>query len=239
MRKKLGIVIPAANEQDSIKDFCDDLIKNINKLEMDVSIFFVIDKVSKDKTQVMLESITKKNRQINVIYEAKNRNVVDAYVKGYKEALNKKCDFIIEMDCGFSHLPSELYKFVEGFNEGYDCVLGIRPLWSLSYKVPFNRRIYSLGGTMLANLLLGTKCKDMTSGFEGFTRKAAQQVIDKRLKSTGHFFQTEIRFRARKLYTKEVYINYSFPSSNVRTSSIINSFSTLFVLVTNRFRDNS
>lgn len=232
--KKLAIIIPAANEEDIIIDFYKDLLFYIKKFPYTTHVYFIVDNISKDKTLEILRRIAKKNSLIKVLYAPGNKNVVDAYVKGYKEALKSNADYIIEMDCGFSHLPKELYKFIEGLEEGNDAVFGIRPLWSLSYPAPMKRRIYSLGGTLLANMLLGTRLKDMTSGYEAFTQTAAKKIFHKPLKSTGHFFQTEVRYRARKLRYKEVTIQYNFPSPRVRANSIYNSFETLFSLWRNR-----
>ncbi len=41
-------------------------------------------------------------------------------------ALANGADFIIEMDGGGSHLPSEVPRFVEKLKMGYDCVFGSR-----------------------------------------------------------------------------------------------------------------
>ena len=233
-QKKWGIITPVANEEEIITQFVKELSKEAEKIPGKVSIFFVIDKVSTDKTLSLLKKASQKNKLIHVVYEPKNRNLVDAYVRGYKEALKQKCDYIIEIDCGFSHQPKEIHKFVEGLQEGYDCVFGTRPLWSPFYKAPFMRRIYSLGGTVLANVLLGTRLKDMTSGFEAFTAKSLKSIIATPLKSTGHFFQTEIRFRARKLRSKQVWINYNFTGTSLNKSSLENSFTTLFSLMKER-----
>lgn len=235
-RKKIAIVIPAANEEPTIKKFVTAMLKEIKRLRLRATIFFITDDVSKDHTRSILEKISKLNRQIVHIYEPRNKNVVDAYVRGYKEALRKKYDYIIEMDCGFSHLPKDLHKFIQGFSEGYDCVLGVRPLWSLSYKVPFKRRAFSLGGTILGNVLLGTHFSDMTSGYEGFTKNVAKKIFAKKLHATGHFFQTEVRFMASKYTYKEVPVTYNFPSPRVNSNSIRNSFTTLFYLTRKRLQ---
>lgn len=230
MKEKIGIVIPAANEEKTIAAFCSNLLKYINLLKINACVFFIIDKASKDSTQTVLEKIAKKSKLMRIIYEPKNRHVADARIKGFHEAIREDCDFIIEMDCGFSHLPKELCKFIQGYRQGYDCVFGVRPLWSLRYHVPLYRRIYSLGGTILSNFVLGTRFIDMTSGYEGFTRKVLGQILREPIRSTDYFFQTEIRFKARKFRYKEVFITYSSPTPRVKWSSVYNSFSTLFSL---------
>jgi dolichol-phosphate mannosyltransferase len=234
-KDKIGIVIPVANESETIKAFCEDLIKNIYQLKINAKVFIVIDNASTDNTKTILEKIVKKNQLVELIYEPKNRNVVDAYVRGFREAIKNKCDFIIEMDGGFSHLPSELHKFIQGYKEGYDCVFGIRPLWSINYKVPLKRRLLSLGGTILSDLLLGTRYKDMTSGFEGFRLAVIKQILKKPLQSKAHFYQTEMRFRAKNFRNKEVYITYNNPTPRVGFGSVYNSFSTLFSLTRERW----
>jgi dolichol-phosphate mannosyltransferase len=233
-QKKIGVVVPVANESENIILFCNELLKNIKNLKINASVFFVVDNVSTDNTKELLLTFAKKHIQIKVIYEPKNKNVVDAYVRGFKEAIKYNCDFIIEMDSGFSHLPQELYKFVQGYKEGYDCVFGVRPLWSFKYNVPFHRRIYSLGGTILSNSLLGTHFIDMTSGYEGFKKEVLKELIKEPLKSIGHFYQTELRFKARNYRYKEVNITYNNPTPRVKWKYIYNAFETLFLLASSK-----
>ena len=225
-REKIGIVIPAANESKSIEALSWDLIKNINRLKINAKVFFVVDLSSQDDTRQILETIAKKSPNISVIFEPKNKNVADARIRGFKEAISQNCDFIIEMDCGFSHLPSELWKFIEGYREGYDCVLGVRNLWSKNYKVPLYRRVYSIGGTILSNILLGTNMSDTTSGYEGFRKKVLETVIKSHILSTDHFFQTEIRYRVKDFNNKEVFRTYTSPTPRIGRSSLYNSFAT-------------
>ena len=230
VNEKIGIVIPAANESKTIESLCNDLFKHINSLKIKSEVFIVLDRASRDNTLEILQKMASKYKSLHIIYEPKNRHLADARIKGFLEAIKQNCDFIIEMDCGFSHLPEELYKFIHGFREGYDCVFGIRPLWSLRYHVPLYRRIYSLGGTILSNLLLGTHFVDMTSGYEGFRKEVLEQILKDPILSTDHFFQTEVRFKARNFRYKEVYITYSSPTPRVKWSSVYNSFETLFFL---------
>lgn len=233
---KIAIIVPAANEEDTIKDFCRELLTYGKVITASVTIYFVIDTVSTDNTLQIIKKISSKHPEIKVLYAPENKCLADAYVCGYKEAIKNKFDYIIEMDCGFSHLPSELHQFTDALDKGYDCVFGIRPLWSFSYPAPLKRRIYSLGGTLLANTLLGTKLQDMTSGYEAFTLNAAKKIFRTKLKSTGHFFQTEVRYRARKMNYFQTPIHYSFPSPRVKTDSLVNSFETLFHLFWSRMR---
>jgi dolichol-phosphate mannosyltransferase len=157
--------------------------------------------------------------------------VVDAYVRGYREALNSGCDWILEIDAGFSHQPPDIPQFFDKMLEGYDCVFGSRFCTGGTVSDSSTKReVISRGGTILANLLLGTKLKDMTSGFEMFTRAALLEVMMKGIRSRGPFFQTEIKAYCRNLRIAEVPIQYRAASHNVGNQALKDSFSNLWRL---------
>jgi dolichol-phosphate mannosyltransferase len=69
------------------------------------------------------------------------------------------------MDGGLSHLPEEIGLFLRAMEQGHDYVGGCRFMKGAGYSGPLSRLLISWGGTWLANRLLGTRMKDMTSGF--------------------------------------------------------------------------
>lgn len=233
-RKKIGIVIPVANEEKTIRTFSQVLIDEIKKLKAKIIVFFIIDNASKDNTREILNEIAKNNSAVKIIFSPNNKHVVDAYIKGYKQALKFSCDVAIDMDSGFSHSPSQLAQFIDAFNKGYDCVFGIRPLWSSSYKVPLIRRIYSLIGTLVSNLLLGTHFHDYTSGYVGYKASVLRKILKRPLYSVGHFWHVEMRYRAHLYKYLEVPIDYKAPSKRVSKKIMFNSLYTLFTLFKQR-----
>ena len=95
---------------------------------------------------------------------------------------------------------------------------------------PLYRKILSSGGTILANVVLGTKLKDMTSGFEGFQAPVLQAMDLDRFLSTGHMYQTEMRYYCRKLNCVEVPIHYIGGDSSLKWSSVAEALKILFKL---------
>lgn len=236
--KKITVILPAANEEASIKDLCRALLDEFTKISHDCSAIFVIDSISKDRTRKILEKEAARDSRIQVVFAPENKNVVDAYLRGYAEALKKGADYIIEMDCGFSHLPSEMHQFIDQLNAGFDVVFGRRPLLSQRYGAPLSRRLISLSGTILSNLLLGTRYSDSTSGFQAFSAKGAKRILRQKIQSTAHFWHTEVRYLVHKagLRWTEVTITYSFPSASIRQSSITDAWKNLGRLALQRFR---
>ena len=135
------------------------------------------------------------------------------------------------MDGGGSHQPNEIPQFIEKLEEGYDCVWGSRFTagGQMSHQ-PLYRKILSSGGTILANLVLKTKLKDMTSGFEGFQAHVLESMNLDRFLSTGHMYQTEMRFYCRKLNCIEVPIHYIGGDSSLKASSVKEALEILFKL---------
>ena len=86
------------------------------------------------------------------------------------------------------------------------------------------RQLLSKGGTVVANILLGTKQTDMTSGYQGFHRIIVGELIKYPLKSNAHFYQTEVRYLLRKKKYIETPIHYRATSAGVSGKAIFNSF---------------
>ena len=95
---------------------------------------------------------------------------------------------------------------------------------------PLYRKILSSGGTILANIVLGTKLKDMTSGFEGFQAHVLQSMNLDRFLSTGHMYQTEMRYYCRDLNCVEVPIHYIGGDSSLKWKSVKEALEILFKL---------
>lgn len=233
---RLGIVCPMANELSTAEEFVNSVLEQCRDKDFRSVLFFaVFDNACKDGTFDLLRESQDKPPELELIWAPENRCVVDAYVRGYREALKAGCDWILEIDAGFSHQPSEIPQFFDKMTQGYDCVFGSRFCEGGEFSnSPFRRYFLSRSGSILTNFLLGTKLKDMTSGFEMFTRAALQAVLDRGIRSRGHFFQTEIKVYCRNLRIVEVPIHYRVTSQNVNTAVIIDAFRNLFRLFKER-----
>lgn len=228
----LGVVCPMANERDSAVGFVTAVLEQCkDKGFKSVKFFAVLDRVSKDGTVDLLRELEKSQPSFQLVWAPENRSVVDAYMRGYREAVTAGCDWILEIDAGYSHQPADIPQFFEKMAEGYDCVFGSRFCEGGQITDSSSKRyMISRGGTLLTNALLGTKLKDMTSGFEMFTRPVLEEVLNRGVKSRGHFFQTEIKAHCRKFRITEVPIHYRSASDSVNNMVIKDAFSNLWRL---------
>ncbi len=229
--KKTIIVMPVANEEATMADVLDKILS----LPYDnLFIYPVLDSYSKDNTENIVKEYEKKTGRVKNIFYKESYGVVSCYLYGFKRALEDGAQRIIEMDGGGSHQPDEIPRFIEKLDEGYDCVWGSRFVNGGSLKDdPLYRRILSRGGTILSNLILGTRLKDMTSGFEAFQKDVLLNMNLDSFLSTGHMYQTEMRYYCRKLNTIEVPICYIAGQSVLKLKSVTEALRILFMLKKN------
>ncbi len=181
----------------------------------------MLDRVSTDQTRKLMEELARSTPQLEVIWAPENRGIADAYLRGHREAIARGADWILEIDAGFSHQPSDIPLLFAKMDEGYDCVFGSRfyPGGSLKDS-SLGHRIVSYGGTCLTNLFLGTNLHDMTSGLQLFSRKALKMILRRGIRARGPFFQTEMKTYCRRLHVAEVPIQYSSASHRVGRRAI-------------------
>ena len=125
MRSDFAVIIPMANEQENFHPFISSLTKVLNILKSG-KVYFVLDKVSKDDTLALCKNLSLTDNRFTTVWASESRNVVDAYITGYKEALENKHEIVIEMDAGLSHDPKALPMFLRVLNEGNECAFGSR-----------------------------------------------------------------------------------------------------------------
>ncbi|MCR4655477.1 MAG: glycosyltransferase [Lachnospiraceae bacterium] len=229
--KKTIIVMPVANEEETMES----VLRQIMELPYDnLHVYPVIDSYSKDRTEEIIRGMEKRYDRIKLIFHKESKGVITCYLYGFKMALSDGAERIIEMDGGGSHRPSEIPQFIEKLDEGYECVWGSRFIEGGGIKSqPLYRRFLSSGGTVLSNLVLGTRLHDMTSGFEAFQKEVLSNMNLDAFLSRGHMYQTEMRYYCRNKKAIEVPITYVGSKSSLKLKSVTEALSILFKLKEN------
>jgi dolichol-phosphate mannosyltransferase len=122
-----------------------------------------------------------------------------AYIAGFRWALERKFDFVFEMDADFSHDPGHLPEFLRAI-EGADLVLGSRYRDGKVTIVnwPINRLLLSYFANVYARWVTGLPIWDATGGFKCFRRQVLEAIDLDKVVSNGYGFQIEMSFRAWK-----------------------------------------
>lgn len=228
---KIIIIMPVANEEEHMAEVLDDILSLPYE---NLFIYPIVDSFSKDNTEKIIREYEERTGKVKCIFYKESQGVISCYLEGFRQALLDDADYIIEMDGGGSHAPKEIPQFIDNLEKGYECVWGSRFVsgGGISHH-PLYRRILSSGGTILSNIVLGTKLKDMTSGFEAFQRHVLEKFDFDKFLSTGHMYQTEMRFYCRNYKTIEVPIHYIGGSSSLKFKSVKEALNILFKLKKN------
>jgi len=228
--KKVIIVTPVANEAATIER----QIRQIAGLCIpNCEAVYVMDSYSKDRTRAIIEQCAAEYPWVHLEYYAASTGVVSCYLRGFQCALERGADYVVEMDGGLSHDPARIPVFIAGLDEGCDCVFGSRFLAGGGFEgLSQMRRAVSYFGSVLANILLGTRITDMTSGYEAFRADILRKLpLDDFLSiRTTHFFQTEIRFYCHRQKCREIPIVFHGSSTTLKPGELFRSLRALAAL---------
>lgn len=167
-------IIPAYNEETHIGFVVSQATKILPT--------FVIDDGSKDNTSV----IAQKNGA-QVFLQVPNQGKGEALKRGFREALNLDCDYVITLDADGQHDVQESSQFISYFNhENLDLIIGYRDF----KKMPFSRRIANTVGGWAFSWAMGMKILDNQSGYRLLSRRLLERVLQS--KESGFEFEVEV-----------------------------------------------
>jgi len=120
-----------------------------------------------------------------------------AYVHGFKWAIERKYEYIFEMDADFSHNPQDLEKLYAACVKGADVAIGSRYVTGVNVvNWPLNRVLMSYYASAYVRTITGMTIRDATAGFICYRRKVLESVNLDRIKFVGYAFQIEMKYRA-------------------------------------------
>lgn len=119
--KLLSVIVPCYNEEENIRDFYNELMKNADFLrqrELGIEILY-IDDGSKDKTAEEVKKLCSEDERVHLVSFSRNFGKEAAIYAGLQKS---KGDLIVMMDADLQDPPSllpEMYSYIE---QGYDSV---------------------------------------------------------------------------------------------------------------------
>jgi dolichol-phosphate mannosyltransferase len=198
MREPLGyrpgvrsatVCLPTYNERENLES----MLRALAPLDVDV---LVIDDSSPDGTGAIADRLAGELDFVSVLHRERKEGLGPAYLAGFRRALAEGAEYVLEMDCDFSHNPADVPRLIEACRGGADLALGSRYVpgggtenWGLG------RRVVSWGGSFYARVLLGVGVRDLTGGFKCYRREVLETIHLERIHSKGYAFQIEGTYR--------------------------------------------
>jgi len=196
------VIIPTYNEAPNLPHIVPKVLGQDPRLAV-----LVVDDNSPDGTGKLADALAEAEPRVHVMHRTKKQGLGAAYLAGFRWALERKYDYIFEMDADFSHDPDHLPEFLKAIRDA-DLVIGSRYLDGKVTIVnwPIARLLLSYFANRYSRILTGMPVWDSTAGFKCFRRSALEALDLDRVRSNGYAFQIEMSFRIWKkgLRLKEI-----------------------------------
>ena len=190
------VIIPTYNEKENIEAIIKTVFEQDKKFHI-----LVVDDNSPDGTAAIVDDLILRYSDRLFIEKREGKNGLGtAYIHGFKWAIEKKYDYIIEMDADFSHNPADLVRLYNACkNEGADVSIGSR--YSQGVNVvnwPMKRVLLSYFASKYVRLITRVPLFDTTAGFVCWKREVLEKIKLDKIKFIGYAFQIEMKFKAWK-----------------------------------------
>ena len=165
----LSIIIPAFNEEESIKPLVNLIFKNLDKNLENFEII-LIDDGSNDKTWDEIVKISNKFENIVSIKLLENYGKSDALDAGFKVC---KGNYVLTMDADLQDDPSEILPLYSMIIENkYDLVSG----WKKKRNDPLTKTIPSKFFNLVTRLFSGIKLNDFNCGIKIYRKEVINSI---------------------------------------------------------------
>jgi dolichol-phosphate mannosyltransferase len=184
---KTAVIVPTYNERENLPA----MVERLARLPAPVDML-VVDDNSPDGTGRLADELAAKNAFLNVLHRSEKDGLGRAYCAGFAWALQRGYEFIMEMDCDFSHDPADIPRFIEAAQET-DLVLGSRYCQGIRViNWPLKRLLLSTSAARYVQWITGMPFSDPTGGYKCFRRRALAAIDLDAVRSNGYSFQIEL-----------------------------------------------
>jgi dolichol-phosphate mannosyltransferase len=108
----LWVVVPTYNERENLEPLLSAAREALDRSAPEHSIL-VVDDNSPDGTGELAQRIASSDSRVSVLRRTGKRGLGLAYVAGFRFALERGAQLVVEMDADFSHDPSHLPALIE------------------------------------------------------------------------------------------------------------------------------
>ncbi|MBX2915655.1 MAG: polyprenol monophosphomannose synthase [Cyclobacteriaceae bacterium] len=190
------VIIPTYNEQENITM----IIDTVFSLPKDFDIL-IVDDNSPDGTARIVRELqqgynTEAETRLHLLQRPGKQGLGTAYIQGFKYALEKGYDFILQMDADFSHNPKDLVNlYLHCAEWGSDLSVGSRYVTGVNVvNWPMGRVLLSFFASKYVQVITGIPLHDTTAGFVCYRSTVLKTIPLNQIRFVGYAFQIEMKF---------------------------------------------
>ena len=200
------LVIPTYQEADNIEG----LLRAVREICPDLDVV-VADDNSPDGTGKLAEAVAEELGGIEVLHRPGKAGLGAAYRHGFRHALDRGYDVVVQMDADFSHDPAVLPGLLAAVEAGADVAVGSRyvPGGSVPNWTWFRRNL-SRWGNWYARFMLGLRMNDATTAFRMYRAEVLEAIDIDGTRANGYLFQIETAYRVSDLDFEVVELPITF-----------------------------
>jgi dolichol-phosphate mannosyltransferase len=215
--EKSLVIIPTYNE----KENAEKIIRKVLSMKTPFHLLFIDDN-SPDKTADIVKNLQQEfGERLHLIEREGKMGLGTAYIAGFQWAIEKKYDYIFEMDCDFSHNPDDLERLLITVQNGADVSIGSRYISGINViNWPLGRVLMSYFASVYVRIVTGMKVMDTTAGFICYRRRVLESIHFDEIRLKGYGFQIEMKFTAFKKGYKIVEVPIIFTDRREGTSKM-------------------
>jgi dolichol-phosphate mannosyltransferase len=193
------VIIPTYKEKENIRA----IIDTVFALPKDFHIL-IVDDNSPDGTAQIVEELQKfyntNTTRLHLLKRAGKLGLGTAYITGFRYAIERGYDYVLEMDADFSHDPKDLVSlFLACKDGGSDLSIGSRYATGVNVvNWPIGRVLLSYFASSYVRVITSMPIRDTTAGFVCYRREVLETIPLDRIKFVGYAFQIEMKFLAWK-----------------------------------------
>ena len=167
------VIIPTYNERENIEAIIRDVFSQEKQFDI-----LVVDDNSPDGTASIVATLQKEFDSLFLEIRKEKTGLGTAYIHGFKWALARQYDYIIEMDADFSHNPKDLIRLYNACAvDNADFSIGSRYLNNKINVVnwDFKRLFLSYFASKYVRIITQIPIYDTTAGFVCYKREVLQK----------------------------------------------------------------
>lgn len=205
------VVIPTYDERENLPTALERLRSSVPDADL-----LVVDDGSPDGTGDLAEEFAAHDAEvagrtaIHVMHRTGKLGLGTAYITGFRWALERGYDVIVEMDADGSHRAEDLPRLIAAVRDA-DLVIGSR--WVPGGSVvnwPLARQALSRGASVYTRLALGLPVRDSTAGFRAYSADILKQLPLDEVASAGYCFQIDMAWRVERAGGRTVEVPITF-----------------------------